>query len=266
MPIPMRRDRGDRGPCPCPCRPGPPRAHRPSRPGPGPGPPRPSLIALIRSGFGRPRPPFVASDDPGFSLPRRCRASGAFLSSSSSLGRLFPRFLEACHRVSNLTPQFFDLGVLALRVILGDSGRRRAEPRRPTPRGRVRIGIATCRLSPFGETGGGPATPRHGPKNVDFPYGIQPLPRSLVTKGFVFRARIPRAHAGNRSMRSYLLPAGEGGRYGRMRDPGLTMSQVPRRRPIARPCPSSAPSGHLLPGGEGRIEATRARSGPRGRR
>ena len=54
-----------------------------------------------------------------------------------------------------------------------------------------------------------------------------------------------------RAMRLHLLPAGEGGRYGRMRVTGPSMGHVFRRGPMPKPGPSSAPSGHLLPGGEG---------------
>ena len=51
--------------------------------------------------------------------------------------------------------------------------------------------------------------------------------------------------------RDSLLPAGEGGRDGRMRAPAPRATSS-GARPILEPSPSSAPSGHLLPRGEGR--------------
>ena len=53
-------------------------------------------------------------------------------------------------------------------------------------------------------------------------------------------------------VRSSLLPAGEGGRDGRMRVNGLSMGHVLRRCRSRSRSPSSAPSGHLLPGEKGR--------------
>ena len=65
-------------------------------------------------------------------------------------------------------------------------------------------------------------------------------------------------------IRIHLLPPGEGGRYGRMRGPGRTLSHALRREADRTRIPSSAPSGHLLPGGEGE-DAPHHRQGP-GRR
>jgi hypothetical protein len=92
----------------------------------------------------------------------------------------------------------------------------------------------------------GPRPPTAAGSRSRTSHGSTPIPYWIRA----VRSRIASRHR-TRAVRIHLLPAGEGGRYGRMRDPGRTMSLVLGREVRRKSGPSSAPTGHLLPGGEG---------------
>ncbi len=78
-----------------------------------------------------------------------------------------------------------------------------------------------------------------------------------ITAGSASNARV--VDLRKRPVRSFLLPAGEARRDGRMRVIGFRMNIVLWREADD---PSSAPSGHLLPGGEGdQARSCRPRNG-----
>ena len=208
-PIPMLRDRGRRGPCPSPCVRGPGPMPMPIASGttapmpirPGPGPPRPSLIALIRSGSGRRRPSFVASVAPGFSLPRRLAEPRGPVSSSSS-SSLDASFLASWRRAiaSRTSPRIFRSWSPGPSRHPGrrTSGRGRAGPSRPTPRGRLRIGIATCQTHSIRGNEWRTSDPTPRPEERRLPLWNSTPPAIVGNEGIRLSDSDPRTHAGDR--------------------------------------------------------------------